>query len=128
MMTFSGAFYSFSFFLVYFFTLQYCIGFARHWHEYGLGVHVFPVLNPSPTSLPSHLLGSSQCTSPEHPVSCLKPGLVIYFTWDNLHVLMPFSHIIPHSPSPTETKRLYLFHCLTYRVIVTIFLNSIYMG
>ena len=47
------------------------------------------------------------CTSSEHPVSCIKPGLVIHFTYDILHVLMPFSHIIPPSPSPTESKRLF---------------------
>ena len=30
-----------------------------------------------------------------------------YFTYDILHVPMPFSHIIPPSPSPTESKRLF---------------------
>ena len=34
----------------------------------------------SPPS-PYHLSGSSQCTSPKHPVSCIEPGLAIRFTW-----------------------------------------------
>ena len=42
-----------------------------------------PSWTPPPPS-PSHPSGSSQCTSPEHPVSCIKPGLAIYFTFDNI--------------------------------------------
>ena len=56
---------------------------------------------------PYHPSGSSQCTSPKHPVSCIKPGLAIHFTYDNLHVSMPFSQIIPPSPSPIDSKRLF---------------------
>ena len=87
-------------------TLQYCSGFAIHWHESAMGVHVFCILNPLPPPSPSHPSGSSQCTSPEHPVSCIEPGLVICFTYDNMYLSMLFSQIIPPSPSPTESKRL----------------------
>ena len=66
--------------------------------------------SPSWTPLPPpslyHPSGSSQCTSPKHPVSCIKPGLAIRFIYD-IHVSMPFSQIIPPSPSPTESKRLF---------------------
>ena len=64
-------------------------------------------LNPLPPSSPYHPSGSSQCTSPKHPVSCIKPGLAIHFLYDIIHVSMPFSQIIPPSPSPTESKRLF---------------------
>ena len=70
-------------------------------------VHVFTILNPLPPLSPYHPAGSSQCTSPEHPVSCIKAGLVIRFTYDILHVSLPFSHIILLSPSPRESKRLF---------------------
>ena len=38
-----------------------------------------------PSSL-YHPSGSSQGTSPKHPVSCIKPGLVICFLYDIIHV------------------------------------------
>ena len=72
-----------------------------------MGIHVSPILNPLPPPSPSHPSGSSQCTSPEHPVSCLRPGLAICYTYDNIHVSMLFSQIIPPSPSPTESKSLF---------------------
>ena len=63
--------------------------------------------NPLPPPSPYHLSGSSQCTSHKHPVSCIKSRLAIHFLHDIIHVSMPFSQIIPPSPSPTESKRLF---------------------
>ena len=73
-------------------------------HRYTHVPHPEPPLPP-----PSlyHHFGSSQCTSPKHPVSCIKPGLATRFKYDIIHVSMPFSQVIPPSPSPTQSNRLF---------------------
>ena len=88
------------------------------------------VPHPDPPS-PSHPSRLSQCSSPDHPASYIEPGLAFYFTYDNTHVSMLFSNhptlTFSHRIQKSCSLHLCLFCCLAYRVIVTIFLNSIYM-
>ena len=73
---------------------------------------------PLPPPFPYHPSGSSQCTSPKHPVSSIEPGLEIPFIYDIIHVSMPFSQITPHSP--TESL---LFNMLS-RLVITLLPRS----
>ena len=104
------------------FTLQYCIGFATHQHESAMGVHVFPILNPPPypsTPAPSIL----------YPASNLDWRFVSYMILCMFQCHSPkASYPLPPPQSPKDCSiHLCLFCCLAYRVIITIFLNSIYM-
>ena len=112
-------------------TSQYYIGLAIHWHESATGAHVFPILNPPPTSLPI----PSVWVIPVHQpwASC-----IMHWTWtdDLFHIwyYTCFSAILPNHPtlalshSPKDCSiPLCLFCCLAYRAIITILLNSIYM-
>ena len=84
---------------IYFFTLQYCIGFAIHQHESATSVHMFPILNPPPTCLPIPSLWVIPVHQPQALISCIEARLVIHFLYDIIHVSMPFSQIIPPSLS-----------------------------
>ena len=54
-------------------------------HQSVMGVHVFPILTLPPTSFPIPSLLVIPCSGPEHPVSCIEPGLAICFTYGNIH-------------------------------------------
>ena len=76
---------------LYVIILQYCIGFAIHQHESAMGVHVFLILNPPPTSLPVPSLQVIPVHQPQ--ASCIEPGLAIHFLYDIIHVSMPFPQL-----------------------------------
>ena len=73
----------FIYFLFYFLTLQYCIGFSIYQNESATGIHVFPILNPPPSSLlPPHTIPLGRPSAPapsiQYRVSNLDWRLVSY--------------------------------------------------
>ena len=81
-----------------------------------MGVHVLPILNPPPTSFPNPSFWSSQCTSAEHPVSCIKTGLAICFTYVKYTC---FNAILSNHPTRTFSHRVQqsvLYICVSFAV------------
>ena len=113
--------------LLLLFTLQYCIGFATHQHESAPVVHVFLIPNPPPTIPPGH--PSAPAPGILHPALNLAWRFISYMILYMSQCHSPkSSHPLLISQSPKELPiHMCLFCCLTYRVIITIFLNSIYM-
>ena len=95
------------FFCLFVLTLQYCIGLAIYQHESTTGIHMFPILNPPPSSLPIPSLWVVPVHQPQVSSIVHRTWTGDSFIYDIIHVSMPFSQIIPPSPSPTESKRLF---------------------
>ena len=116
--TFESGFFKYKF--IYFnwrlITLQYCIGFGIHWHESATGVHVFPILNPLPTSLPIPSLWVI-------PVHQPRASCIMHRAWsgDLFHIwyYTCFNAILPNHPA------LALFHrtstVLQYKIFFKFF-------
>ena len=102
-------------FLLYF-NLQYCIGFAIHWHETTMGVHEFPILNSSPTSFPIPSLWVIPVHQPQ--ASC-----ILHQTWTGDSFLIGyytcFNAILPNHPTFSLSHRVQktvLYICVSFAV------------
>ena len=82
-----------------------------------MAVHVFPILNPPPASLPYRPSGSSQGTNPKLPVSCIKPGLVTRSIYD---IIVQLSH-----PYMTTGKTIALSRWTFVGKVMSLFLNML---
>ena len=119
-------FYTLNFFnLIYFnwrlITLQYCIGFAIHQHESTMGVHVFPILNPPPTSVPVPSLWVI-------PVHQPRASCILHWTWTGNLLLIwyytRFNAILPNHPTLSlshRVQKMVLYICVSLRTCFPIF-------
>jgi len=98
--------------LFYFLTLQYCIGFAIYQHESATGIHVFPILDPPPSSLPVPFLWVI-------PVHQPQASSIVHWTWtgNSFHIwyYTCFNAILPN----------HLTLSLSYRVQKTVLYTSV---
>ena len=96
--------------------LQYCIGFAIHQHESATGIHMFPILNPPPTSLPIPSLWVI-------PVHQPQASSIMHRTWtgDLFHIwyYTCFNVILPNHPTLSLSHRVQkpvLHICVSFAV------------
>jgi len=89
--------------LFYFLTLQYCIGFAICQHESATGIHMFPILNPPPSSLPVPSLWVV-------PVHQPQASSIVHRTWtgNSFHIwyYTCFNAILPNHPTLSLSHRI----------------------
>ena len=123
----------FLFFLIiiifFYFTILYWFCHTSTWihHRYTHVPHPEP-----PSLLPPHTIPLGRLSAPapsiQYHASNLDWQLVSYMIYMFQCHYPKSSHLLPLSQSPKDCSiHLCLFCCLTYQVIVTIFLNSIYM-
>ena len=100
----------------FFFTLQYCIGFAIHQHKSTTGIHVFPILNPPPFSLPVPSLWVISVHQPQ-------ASSIVHWTWtgDSFHIwyYTCFNAILPNHPTLSLSHRVQktvLYICVSFAV------------
>ena len=118
-----GTFFFFKYKFIYFnwrlITLQYCIGFAIHQHEFTTGIHVFPILNPPLSSFP---IPSLWVIPVHHP----QASSIMHQTWtgDSFHIwyYTCFNAILPNHPTLALSHRVQktvLYICVSFAVLNT---------
>ena len=110
---------SFFFLILFYLTLQYCIGFAIYQNESATGVHVFPILNPPPSSLPIPSLWAV-------PVHQPQASSIVHWTWtgNSFHIwyYTYFNAIIPNHPTLSLSHRVQktvLYISVSFAVLYT---------
>ena len=132
----------FNCFLFYFLTLQYCIGFAKYQHESAPGIHVFPILNPPPSSLPVPSLWVV-------PVHQPQASSIVHRTWtgNSFHIwyYTCFNAILPNHPILSlshKSKRLfytsvslllshiqgYCYHLSKFHIYVLVYCIGVFLS
>ena len=96
--------------------LQYCIGFATYQHESSTGIHVFPILNLPPSSLPVPSLWVVSVHQPQ-------ASSIMHRTWTgySLHIWYHtcFNALLPNHPTLTLSHRVQktvLYICVSFAV------------
>ena len=78
-------------------------------------VHMSP--HPEcPSHLPPHPIPLGCLRAPALSASCIELALVIYFTYDNIHVSVLFSQIIPPLLSP-RVQKFVLYICVSFATL-----------
>ena len=97
-------------------TLQHCIGFAIHQHASATGIHVFPILNPPPSSLPVPSLWVVSVHQPQ-------ASSILHRTWPGysfpIWYYTCFNAILPNHPTPSLSHRVQkpvLYTCVSFAV------------
>ena len=113
-------------------TLQYCGGFCLTFtwisHGYTCVPHPEPRSylppHPIPQGHPSALALSTMSHASNLDWRSISHIVIYIFQYYSLK--LSHSHLLPQSPKVCSLH-LYLFFCVSYRFIVTIFLNSLYI-
>ena len=100
-------------------TLKYCTGFAICQHESATGIHVFPILNPSPSSISVSSLWVISVYQPQAPS-------IMHLTWtgNSFHIwyYTSFNAILPNHPTLSLSHRVQktvLYICVSFAVLHT---------